>query len=41
MFFVAMYMLYAIQDFPERSPPGTDVPDATNPSNRMNVSNAE
>ena len=34
-------MLYAIQDFPERSPPGTDVPDATNPSNRENVSDAE
>ena len=29
-------MLYAIQDFPERSPPGTDVPDATNPANRKN-----
>lgn len=34
-------MLYAIQDLPERSPPGTDVPDATNPSNRKNVSDVE
>ena len=34
-------MLYAIQDFPERSPPGTNVPDATKPSNRANASAAE
>ena len=34
-------MLYAIQDYPERSPPGTDVPDATNPSNRQRVSDYE
>lgn len=33
--------LYAIGDFPERSPPGTDVPDATNPSNRQKVPDDE
>ena len=34
-------ILYAIQDYPERSPPGTDVPDATNPANRVSESEVD